>query len=180
MNAKRFRKLLDRLDRRPSALFRRILLQTMMRTTAKAFEMPPERLFFRAPDHALQLYADYTVSCMEHAAADPERIYDMSYELGERIRRWCGPQDPQEMQRLVFLLYRSIGITMRGELADHIEVPACFFSRIYTPEQCRIMSCMDSGIVSGICGGGRLIFTARLTEGCDRCIACLERKENDE
>ena len=43
MNAKRFRKLLDRLDRRPSALFRRILLQTLMRRMGRAVGLSTRR-----------------------------------------------------------------------------------------------------------------------------------------
>ena len=38
------------------------------------------------------------------------------------------------------------------------------------------MSCVDSGIISGLCGGGRLTFTKRITEGCTLCTAYFKRK----
>lgn len=65
-----------------------------------------------------------------------------------------------------------------GCLSGEITVPECYFSRYYTPEQCAIMSFVDSGIIAGICGttdpaSGYLLFTERITEGCGRCRACF-------
>ena len=56
-----------------------------------------------------------------------------------------------------------------------IVVTDCYFSRFYTPEQCAIMSSVDSGIIAGLCGGGTLTFTERITEGCRRCRACFSK-----
>lgn len=56
-----------------------------------------------------------------------------------------------------------------------IVVTDCYFSRYYTPEQCAVMSSVDSGIIAGLCGGGTLTFTERITEGCRRCRACFSK-----
>ena len=56
-----------------------------------------------------------------------------------------------------------------------IVVTDCYFSRFYTPEQCAVMSSVDSGIIAGLCGGGTLTFTERITEGCRRCRACFSK-----
>lgn len=56
-----------------------------------------------------------------------------------------------------------------------IVVTDCYFSRYYTPEQCAVMSSVDSGIIAGLCGGGTLTFTERITEGCGRCRACFSK-----
>ena len=56
-----------------------------------------------------------------------------------------------------------------------IVVTDCYFSRFYTPEQCAIMSSVDSGIIAGLCGGGTLTFTERITEGCRQCRACFSK-----
>ena len=46
-------------------------------------------------------------------------------------------------------------------------------SRIYTPEECALMSNVDSGMIAGILGGGSLTFSERITEGCGGCRARL-------
>ena len=56
-----------------------------------------------------------------------------------------------------------------------IVVTDCYFSRFYTPEQCAVMSSVDSGIIAGLCGGGTLTFTERITEGCRQCRACFSK-----
>ena len=61
------------------------------------------------------------------------------------------------------------GILMDGHLPGEIKVSSCYFSRFYTPEQCALMSYMDSGIIAGILGGGKIEFTERITEGCGGC-----------
>ena len=51
------------------------------------------------------------------------------------------------------------------------------FRRFYTPAQCRVMSRVDAGIIAGICGGGKLRFTQRITEDCSCCKACFSGKD---
>ena len=60
---------------------------------------------------------------------------------------------------------------MNGTIPGEITVSSCYFSKFYTPKQCALMSYVDSGIIAGLCGGGNLRFTERITEGCGRCTA---------
>ena len=70
-------------------------------------------------------------------------------------------------------LYRNLQISMSGHLPGEITVRKCYFSGFYTPEQCAIMSAVDSGVISGLFGGGTLTFTRRMTEGHETCAACF-------
>lgn len=172
-----FRKLIvsEKLSASPAA--RRIELQILMNTTAEAFDVTPLRILQKSPENALQAYAEFTAECMRKYGGNEERLFACAYRLGSRIRNITGVRDPEDIRRLVFLLYRNIGITMTGSIPGEIIVSGCYFSRIYTPEQCRLMSAMDSGVISGICGGGKLEFTERISEGCSVCRACFtERK----
>ncbi len=177
MRARLFRALLQRWERHTPEIVRRAALQILMRTTAQAFRAPGKRLWTRSWKDGLREYAEYTREHSLDAGVDPDRLYARAYALGEKIRRVTGFRDDADLRRLVFWLYQGIGISMSGELPGEITVSRCFFSDTYAPEQCRLMSNMDSGIVGGIMGGGRLVFTDRLTEGGKRCRACLRREE---
>lgn len=180
MRAMFFRGLVRFHERHMLSFFRRIQLQVLANVTADAFGVKAPRLWQKNPEKALADYAAFTRNCMEVCTVDAERMYRLSYQLGYTLRRITGFSEREDLQRLVFLLYRNIGITMQGELPGCVTVSECYFSQIYTPQQCRMISSMDSGIVSGICGGVELTFTQRLTEGCDHCTACLKVGTKDE
>lgn len=180
MRAIFFRGVLNLLEDHMSSLFRRVQLQILANVTADAFQAKAPRLWQNKTEKALADYAAFTKNCMEVCTVDAERMYRLSYQLGHTLCQITGFSKREDLQRLVFLLYRNIGITMQGELPGCVTVSECYFSQIYTPQQCRMISSMDSGIVSGICGGGELSFTQRLTEGCDHCSACLKVGTKDE
>lgn len=173
------RRLLNRLEHHTSAFFRRAQIQILADLAADSFGRGKIRIRKGSPAKALKEYAAFTVSCMEAGPADPDRLFRDAARLGSRIRRASGLTDRSDLQKLVFLLYRNIDIEMTGNLPGEIVVSSCYFNRFYTPRQCRLMSCVDSGIVSGIFGGGQLVFSQRITDGCDRCVACLCKEEND-
>jgi len=171
MRARFFRWLLHRWETDTPEIVRRVQLQILMDLTAKAFRAPGKRLWTRPWRDGLRLYAEYT---REHCeCADPQQLYRMSFAMGERLRRITGFTDASDLRRLVFWLYRGIGIAMGGELPGEVTVSGCFFSDYYAPSVCAMMSNMDSGIVGGVMGGGRLVFTERITEGRPCCKACL-------
>ena len=66
---------------------------------------------------------------------------------------------------------------MDGSLPGEVTVHRCFFSRYYDPRCCNLISLMDEGLITGICGDGDFTFTKRITEGSKVCKACLRRKE---
>lgn len=171
------RKLLSCLERHTPEFLSCIALQVLADATAEAFGRNKARLSRRSRARALAQYAAFTRMCMAAEAAErkrsrgDDRLYRRAYALGRRIRRITGFTDLEELKRLVFYLYRIIGIRMSGRLPGEITVSSCIFSGMYTPAQCARMSQMDAGIIAGICGNGRLEFTERLTEGCGRCRA---------
>lgn len=129
-------------------------------------------------DKALREYAFFTMDCMAHGA-DKEarrRLFREAYRVGDLIRRITGFHEQEDLEDLIFWLYSNIKIDMDGHLPGKICVSGCYFSQFYSPEQCAVMSSLDSGIIAGIFGGGRLIFTERITEGCGACRACFRNK----
>ncbi len=176
MRSKIFKKIMKLLDRRDSGLFTRIQLQILLNATANAFALPGKRIWSLSAGRALHEYAVFTADCMKYKAADTARLYDEAYRTGKRIRRITGftEKNNNNIEKLIFLLYRNIRIDMSGHIPGKITVSHCYFSEIYTPEQCRIMSFMDSGIMAGLLGGGKLEFTGRITEGCGSCTALFK------
>lgn len=168
-----FRRILYYLERHPSDIFARIEMQILLQATARAFGRRGICVLFSG--NPLGKYADFTKDCMK-TPADRKRLYRISFRLGRKIREIVGFRRPEDLQQLVFLLYRNIGITMMGEIPGEVLVSECFFSRVYTARECRCISAMDGGIIAGICGSGRLHFTERITEGCSHCRACVAEK----
>ncbi len=159
------------LERYTPALVKSLEVQILMKLASESFQRPGKTIWYLAPDKALGVYADYTAECMTHTRTSPLRLYRGAYRLGERIRCLTGFTKKKDLQRLVFYLYQNIQISMYGSLPGEIQVPACRFSQVYTPRQCSLMSYVDWGIIAGLYGGGKLRFTARLTEGCSQCQA---------
>ena len=69
------------------------------------------------------------------------------------------------------ILYRALEIDLRGDEDGAIVVRRCAFSPRYSPEVCGLMSAADAGLLAGLAAGGRLAFSARLSEGADSCRA---------
>ena len=170
------RAILNKLERRTPEWFTRTEIQILLNTTARAFGVERKRIRSRSCEEALQEYADFTSSCLESGQADPEKLYGEACHTGRIIRRITGFKKSADLERLVFFLYRNIRISMSGCLPGKVIVTSCYFSKIYTPQQCALMSFVDSGIVAGICGGGQLEFSQRITEGCETCTAFYSRR----
>ena len=121
MRARFFRWLLHRWETDTPEIVRRVQLQILMDLTAKAFRAPGKRLWTRPWRDGLRLYAEYT---REHCeCADPQQLYRMSFAMGERLRRITGFTDASDLRRLVFWLYRGIGIAMDNAL-DYVKAAA--------------------------------------------------------
>ncbi len=174
------RRLLRRFEKHAPEYFYRIQIQALANLAADSFGCERIRISRGSHSQALKDYAQFTAKCMESRPADTDRLFRDAYELGSKVRRVSGLTDKSDLQRLVFMLYRNIDIFMVGEVPGEISVLGCYFSRFYTPRQCELMSCVDSGIVSGIFGGGELTFSQRITEGCEKCIACFCEEEKNE
>lgn len=171
-----FRKILRSLERRTPDIIASVEIQILLDTTARGFGVKGKRVWNHRPQRALREYSDFTVSCMKRGETDADRLYAEAFRTGSMVRRVTGFRSSRDIEKLVFYLYSNIGIAMYGYLPGEVIVRECRFSRFYTPEQCLIMSSVDSGIIAGIAGGGRLDFTERLTEGNSCCRAYFSKR----
>lgn len=171
MRAVIFRKMLTLVEKYPLPIVSRLEVLILMKITARAFGKKPKRILFAK--NPLGVYALFTKECMKKET-DRKHLYKITRRIGNQIRQISGFTEDADLQRLIFLLYRNIGIRMTGSL-EEIWVEECYFSHHYSPANCAFISAMDRGIVEGLLGGGRLAFTQRLTQGCDRCRACYEK-----
>lgn len=154
-----------------------LIVWTLHGMTASAMKGP-----FRPGKPALQAYAAFTKEQLEQMPASElpavqERMYRISHRMGSLLRTILLIRTQKRARKVVFWLYRNIGITLDGACPGAITVRRCYFSACYTPEQCRIMSAMDRGIFVGLFGGGELTFTSRITEGCPCCHAVFSLEE---
>lgn len=153
-------------------------LRILMRQTAKAFVVDVPKATGRSVPERLKAYAQFTAKeamrAMQHGddlETLHQKLYQMAYTLGSRLRRWLNPKDEKECFSVIALLYHNIGIQMEGEAPGTICVRKCYFSDFYTPEICSVISAIDQGIFAGIYQGGKLTFHERITEGCAVCRA---------
>ena len=180
MRARIARKLLRRLERHTPTLLVGVQLQILLNLAARAFHAPGKSVWRHAPAQALREYAEFTVRCTLRGGANPDNLYREAFDLGKRLRRLTGFTDAEDIERLIFYLYRNLQISMSGHLPGEITVRKCYFSGFYAPEQCALMSAVDSGVMSGLLGGGTLTFTERITEGHKTCAACFTGGITDE
>jgi hypothetical protein len=166
------------------AFIRQEILKTLFEATAEAFGCPAPAYDRLSYDEYLQAYALFTreqAECALRAGGDisglQARLYRNAYPLGEKLRRWFGVDTMEEVMELGQILYRAIGVEMRGFPQGGVTVSRCYFSAYYSAPVCGLISALDDGVFSGLSGGGRLAFSERLTEGSTCCRAKLQVEE---
>ena len=164
-----------------------ITVQVLCETFARAFDVEAPRVWRLRIDEAgnrpdLFAFREFSAACMEEALRSPryaaqrkERLRTLAEELGSHVRTALAPDDG-ELAGLVSRSYAIIGIDVEGSVPGALTFRKCYFSERYTPALCAFMSAFDDGFVSGLCGGGKLAFDTRITEGCPNCEARFERK----
>ncbi len=178
-----------------------IEIHVLMRETAKIFGRDARKtakaIGMEAPGAAwppaaglpseelLRRYARFTADAAVSAVRSGQdlktlrrRLYHMARRMGSDVRRRLDPRDERECLAILTMLYRNIGITIRETNPGKFCVYKCYFSSFYTPEVCSVISAIDRGIFAGIYGGGRLVFSERITEGHDVCRAELLRERS--
>ncbi len=177
MRERIFRKLLERLEDHTPGVLLCLQYQVLADLTARAFEAPGIRVWTKTPEKAFDAYARFSADCMKKKRGDPDRLFREAYRTGKAVRTLTGFKKRDDLERLVFFLYRNIRIRMDGTLPGPVRIRTCFFSSLYTPSMCALMSCVDSGIIAGLFGGGSLRFTERITEGSTACRACFRSEK---
>jgi hypothetical protein len=155
-------------------------LRALFEGTAAAFRCPPPPREGRTYEERLAAYARFTAEQAERAiqAGDDleglrDRLFQQASSLGRRLRGALGIADNRDVLDLGRVLYRAIGIDLRGDAGGEVTIGRCFFSDHYTSGVCRVVSALDDGLFAGLSGGGRLVFRQRITEGYDCCKARL-------
>jgi hypothetical protein len=167
----------------PSGLRRR-KLEELLLLTACAFDSPPPPFQGLTREGLLREFAGFSREMAEKALASPagpaaaeRRLFDGALRLGREVGGLLHVSTPREAMAAARILYRSLEIDFRGSPEGDIVIRSCSFSRSYSPAVCRLMSSLDSGILCGLAGGGRLEFAERLTEGRDCCRARFSFKD---
>jgi hypothetical protein len=152
--------------------------------TAKAFGTAPPPLADRPVWRALESYARFTREAADRAVgdgADPgllaAGLRREAFAFGRTLAAEFGIRDRGEARRLIRLAYRAIGIDLRLEADGTVLVSRCLFREFYTPGTCRLIASLDEGLMAGVCGGGRLEFSDRLTSGETACRARFRFEE---
>ncbi|HMA54714.1 MAG TPA: hypothetical protein VKT17_09640 [Acidobacteriota bacterium] len=167
----------------PAGLRRR-KLEELLLLTARAFDAPPPALRGLSLDELLRKFAEFSneraarILDAQARLAETERaLFDGASRLGQEIRGTLRVSSPREAMTAARILYRSLGIDLRGGPGGEIVIRRCYFSGLYSSDVCRLMSSLDAGILSGLAGGGGLRFAERITEGRDCCRARFSFKE---
>jgi hypothetical protein len=177
--------LLKILPQNLPVFIRKEVISELFRITADAFECPTPKLGHLSLDASLMAYAQFTkeqaettLQSKEDAEAIKTRLYQIAYALGTKLRKWVSIDTMEEVMHLGQILYRAIGIEIEGNSQGDLIVKRCNFSQFYSGPVCDLISAMDDGIFSGLSGGGRLVFSERLTEGRECCRAKLNLRGN--
>ena len=155
-------------------------IEELYNCTALAFERRIPQVKKLSFDESLEKYALFTKQEVEksiHQGNDLQtiknRLYQNAFCLGEKIRKRFHVTTIEEVMIMSRILYRALDIEFHGTNEGEITINRCFFSRFYSSQVCQVISSLDEGVIAGLSGGKKLIFSERITEGKDCCKACL-------
>ena len=162
----------------PAYIKKRQLL-LLFKITARAFERPIPALSKLSYNDILEAFCTFTFENANEVLNAPKMDYQLAYErlygeakaLGIQVRKTLRLHKTEEIKRLIFVLYRNIGIELKGNIPGEFRVSTCYFSEKYTPPVCLFISALDAGIIAGLFENGELKFSQRITEGCPCCVA---------
>jgi len=176
--------LLKILPHNLPAFIREEILAELFEATAVAFKCPAPAFDHLSFDECLRTYALFTREQAEKALQSGRNIpviktqlYRNAYPLGGKLREWFAVDTMGEVMELGQILYQAIGVEIQGDSQGNVTVKRCYFSQFYTGPVCDLISALDDGVLSGLSGGGRLVFSERLTEGRACCRAKLQPRE---
>ena len=156
-------------------------LNKLFQLTASAFGCTTPALKGMDYQACLRHYALFTKRSVYQLGEQEERmarirqqLFQQAFQYGQGWRKKFGLSTMSEVMRAAKVLYRAIGIEFKGNEQGDIEIDRCFFSHYYTSATCWVISALDSGLMAGLAGGGKLSFSQRITEGATSCRAKFE------
>jgi hypothetical protein len=158
---------------------RRTILREVLAATARAFDREPPATTPRSVRTLSHVCIERSDAWAREALARGEdlsriraRLFAEARSLGARARRELRVRDEAQGAAAARLLYRAIGVDLRAD-REGVRVSRCAYASAYSPQVCRLMSAMDSGLIAGLTGAAGLVFTARITEGAPACRAVI-------
>lgn len=171
-------RLLERLAEHAPDFFRRRQIARLCRGAAEAFLRPAPSFRGLRARSCLQVFAEFVSSCVEDAETRGDdlesiqsRLFQFSFHLGAKLRRRMRISGNREAMRTIRILYRWLEIDFEFADTGAVTIRRCFFDRIFSPLDCRVLSSMDRGILAGMTAGGELTFFQKITEGHPYCGA---------
>lgn len=162
------------------ATIRKALLVRLFNDTATAFGDAAPPLRGLNAEQTLALFRDFTAQAAVSQNTSPaafERLFAVTNRYGKWLRSAFGVASTDDAMAVARVVYRAIGIDFVGRATGEIAINRCFFSEVYTPRVCWLMSALDAGLLAGLSNGGRLVFAERITEGHSCCRARLDNAE---
>ncbi len=161
----------------PEFVKRRAIAE-LFHATAAAFEADVPSIGGLGSQTCLSEYARFTQRQAEQALRDgravaviKQRLYWNAVAMGARYGRWLRLWSAADVMAVGRVLYRILETDFQGDAAGEVVVSRCYFSRYFSADVCRLMSAADDGLFAGLSNGGRLTFSARITEGRPCCRA---------
>lgn len=153
---------------------RRIEIQILMNLVTSALRLPRQNLLRKPSARSLEIFAAYTAEHLSTCNHERQQLlYNKAFRLGQRLRSCLTCRSNEALTSLTFQLYRNIGICMEGNFPGKVIVSKCHFCHYYSPQICGVASLMDSGVICGLFGGGKLEFSERITDGHQNCTLCI-------
>ena len=160
-------------------------MNKLFRVVGKAFGYAPPRLRGLSYSESLKMFAEFTSFAVERADGEGRdlnsirsELFDGAQEAGRRFRRVFGASTTKSVMDVARMIYQLLGIEFQGSSAGEVEIPRCYFAQFYSPQTCAIISGLDEGLLSGLSGGGTLVFSQRISEGHHHCTARLQQMED--
>jgi hypothetical protein len=159
------------------------LLDELALITARAFGAPPPRWTGPSFETRLSAYAEMTAAQAgalldrddpAAAGAAAAALRGGALQLGGKAKRLLGLNGDREALEALCAFYHHIGIEARRVGPTELEVSRCLFAHEFDETTCELIAALDEGFAAGLGGGGRLVFSERITAGCPRCRARLE------
>ena len=154
-------------------------LEMLFNATADAFLTSAPSIKGLSHDESLILYAQFTREQAEISLQMGDQLRAQScllnnaYQIGLQFKNDFKIHSNTEIMQMGSLIYSLLKIDFRGDPEGDIVIRGCFFSKYYSGKVCRLISSLDEGLLTGLCGGGKLNFSQRISEGHECCRAYL-------
>jgi hypothetical protein len=112
------------------------------------------------------------------------QMFMAGYQMGCEARKRLGvDENIEDTIAAARILYKVLGIKFQIEPHGNdiiLRVNQCSLASQYTPETCKIMSAADKGVLNGLNSNMNMEFMERITEGAEKCTACINIKHAGE